>query len=219
MKKNMLFFLALLFSYTGIAQTSTEQIESKKWSIASHLVSQPYVFSTKNGNPNLFTGVGVTRYFGLIGIRFNYSQYDNNKSDSYYTDSGEYLNSSSLLKEHVFKLGIEYKKDYLDQLYLRLFLDYAFIPYSTEYNLNRKGSTLLHAEATGICNGAIAGIGIGWKFTEHFSVSGETRLDFLFSQQNQKVQNFETNSKVQYQVKGNTMNLRLIGNLSLNYHF
>ena len=26
MKKNMLFFLALLFSYTGIAQTSTEQI-------------------------------------------------------------------------------------------------------------------------------------------------------------------------------------------------
>ncbi len=219
MKKNILLVLFSLLFLVNFAQNETEKYETKNWTLSTNLVSQPYLFQPKNSLPNIFTGVGITRYFGKFGIRLNYQHYDNNKSDRFLLDSVS-VRENTFFRENALKLGVEYKKDYADILALRLFVDYAYIPFTSESEIyeNRENPIFL-AKNKGICHGAILGIGIDWKFSEHFSFGAETRLDFLYSEQNQKIENFSLGKSVEYQVSENTMNLKLIGNVSFNYHF
>lgn len=219
MKKTFLLVVISCLLLKGYSQTETEKLITKNWTISTNLISQPYLFLPKNRLPNVFTGVGITRYFGKIGVRLNYYHFDNNKSSLFLLDSN-LVNEHSFSRENVVKIGMEYKKNYADIIALRFFADYAYIPYTSESEIYEDRQTpILFNENKGICHGAIVGLGIDWKFSEHFSLGAETRIDFLFFEQNQKIQNFKNGNTVEYQVSANTMNLKLIGNVSFNYHF
>ncbi len=212
----MIFSLLFLVNF---AQNETEKHETKNWTLSTNLVSQPYLFRPKNNLPNVFTGVGITKYFGKFGIRLNYQHYDNNKSDRFLLDSVS-VRENTFFRENALKLGVEYKKDYADILALRLFVDYAYIPFNSESEIYEdRENPIFLAKNKGICHGAILGVGMDWNFSEHFSFGAETRLDFLYSEQNQKIQNFSLGKTVEYQISENTMNLKLIGNVRFNYHF
>ncbi len=191
-----------------------------KWQLSTHLISQPYIFTTEEGFPNVFTGIGITRKIGAIGIRLNYNYFDNDKSESIYTDTGFTFDNLSYLEEHIFRIGIEYQSSYSKNFSLLFFADYILAPFRSNYTIfSEDDIPIIFAQTEGLGNGSTLGIGVNFRLNKHVSLSGETRLDFMWLEQNQKIKNYDSRNVVEYWTSENTMNLKLIGHLSLNYHF
>ena len=213
-------FLSLNNFAQDIKQTDTLSFKEKKWKLSTHLVSQPYIFNTDQGYPNLFTGIGITRKIGKFGVRLNYNYFDNDKSGPFTIDSVNSFEDITFTKEHALRLGIEYQANYSKMFSVLFFADYIFAPFNSNYTVFKGNEApIISAETYGICNGATLGIGINFSFNEHISLSGETRLDFLSLQQNQEIKNYNNGTIVEYQTSQSTMNLKLIGTISINYHF
>jgi hypothetical protein len=101
-----------------------------------------------------------------------------------------------------------------------LFADYIINSYKGGYN-NYDTTFLIakKADIKGLCQGAIIGMGFDILLSEHFSVGIETRLDVLFMDQRYFIRDYINKTTVEYMDSDFNLQLRLLGNLSLNYHF
>ena len=219
MRKYLLVFLILSICFNSISQGETEPYEHKKWMVKSILSSQPYVYKTNRVLPNFFTGIGVKRYFGNVGARFSFERIVNKDSDEiclpYYT-----IHKVEGFEENVFRFGTEYKNVYYDFMSLHFFVDYIFASFEGETLIGRDdGSSQLYEKHKGFTNGGIIGMGFDYLFSEHFSVGLETRIEILNNSGSIHRNNFIENYTVTYNNSTNEFNLKLLGNLSINYNF
>lgn len=220
LKKTLIILLISCTTLAGKSQADTVLHPHKKWTISTNVIGQPYIFNISDGIPNAFTGIGLKRYFGNIGIRVGYEFFDNNQTEDFILDSGVNTYEQKFVEEHAIRIGVEYKKNYSKLLALRIFADYALIPFTSQNTIyTTRATPILFAQIEGVSQGGILGLGIDWTINEHFSVGMESRLDVLFINQKQHIQNFVKNTEVEYNLKDENMQLKLIGNLSLNYHF
>ena len=221
MNTKIVLLLSLLFyaSFT-LSQEETKSFETKKWTVSSYFFSQTYIYQ-ENDLPNLFTGISVKRYFGSVGVRLSYERMNNSKNYNYFfNDNSTFLGSENHLIENALKIGAEYRTTYYDFITFHLFADYIINSYKGGYN-NYDTTFMIakKADIKGQCQGAIIGMGFDILLSEHFSVGIETRLDVLFMNQQYFIRDYINKTTVEYMDSDFNLQLRLLGNLSLNYHF
>ena len=219
MNKFLTIILVSFISLNSYSQGETEPYESKKWMVKSILFSQPFVYKPKNPLPNFFTGIGINRYFGDVGARFSFERMVNNSTQLFH-DSNTVATRLGNFEENVFRVGSEYKKNYYDFMSLHFFVDYIFTIFEGETNETTDlGIALYHQKVKGNTHGAVIGMGFDCLLSEHFSFGFETRFEILNNSGNYYRNNYLRNHSITYFDSNNELNLKLLGNLSLNYHF
>ncbi len=216
-----LFFIILLISlcFKTYSQEETEAFTPKDWTISSYLFSQPYVYQNNNF-PTLFTGLSVKRYFGPIGLRLGYERIVNKGVLNYQGDSLSVTSEENFLTENAFRIGTEYRHTYYDIISFHLFLDYIINPFDGKYDMfNINQEKLVEANIDGLSQGVILGMGFDWILTEYLSLGLETRVDFLNNKHDLSIVNHEKGYSVNYIETTSDIQLKLLGNLTLNYHF
>ena len=220
MTKKLCVLIGLLITFQHVvSQEETEAFEPKNWTISSYLFSQPYVYQNNNF-PTLFTGLSVKRYFGPVGLRLGYERIVNSGILNYTGDSITITSEENFLRENAFRIGTEYRHTYYDIVSFHLFIDYIINPFNGKYDMfNKNEEKLVEADIKGVSQGAILGIGFDWILTEYLSIGIETRVDFLSNKHDLSIQNHEKGYSVNYIETTSDVQLKLLGNLTLNYHF
>lgn len=216
-----LFFLVILLAFcqSSFSQEETEAFEQENWTISSYLFSQPYVYQNNNF-PTLFTGLSLKRYFGPVGVRLGYERIVNKGFLIYQVDSTTSTSEENFLTENAFRIGTEYRHTYYDIISFHLFVDYLINPFDGKYDIfNQNEEKTVEADIKGVSQGIILGMGFDWILTEYLSLGIETRVDFLRNTHDLSIQNYEKGYSVNYIETTSDIQLKLLGNLTLNYHF
>lgn len=205
--------LIISFLFIGINGNSqeTEPLEIKKWTLRSNVFSQPYTFERRNPLPSFFTGIGAKMNFQKVSIRLSFDQIN-------YTNKLEFEKINK--KENTYRIGAEYKKRYYEYINLNFFVDFIISDFDKESSVNALDTIANFYEThKGNAMGANVGIGFDYFFTPSFSLGLETRLDLLHYSGDVTREDYLNNYSVNYFNSFNDLNLNILGNFSLNYHF
>ncbi|MDA9262142.1 hypothetical protein N9P55_00060 [bacterium] len=213
-KYSILIFTLLLIVSNGISQEDEIiPLEIKKWTIKSIVFSQPYSFETDNSLPLFFTGIGAKRNFDKMSYRISFEHIN-------YIKEIESSFQKGFFKENTGRIGAGYKLSNNDLINLNIFLDATLSQLKQEANTNNLDSNInLFESYEGFGIGAIIGIGFDYFITPSFSLSLETRLDLMHITGDYHKEDFFNRYSVNYFTSSNKLNLNLLGNFSVNYHF
>ena len=220
MKTLFLFISLFVCSFYSNAQSEELSVlEDHKWTARTFLLGQSYTYSKVNPLPSFFTGVGLKYNLKKISFRLSYEQssYIYDVIEPNFSSFPAYTGANS---EHALRAGAAYRKVYEGRIAVSFFLDYLFADYRTNrifydqfkqpyHTLNTKGNS----------HGAIIGIGVDYFLTPNLSVAFESRLDLLHFNINVERLEHSKDFSVKYFTQASDVNLRIIGNLSFNYHF
>lgn len=211
-KYSILIITLILLGFNGVSQ-ETIPLEIKKWTVRSIVFSQPYTFETNNTLPTLFTGIGVKRNFNKISYRISYEHIN-------YIKEIETIFQKGCFKENTARIGAEYKLSNNDLINLKFFLDASLSKIEQEATTNNPDSNINILENyDGYGVGAIFGIGFDYFITPSFSLSLETRLDLMHTTGDYHKEDYYNRYTVNYFTSNNKLNLNLLGNFNINYHF
>jgi len=211
-KITLLIFSLFLLINTGIAQESNP-LDVKKWTVRSIVFTQPYTFERKNPLPSFFTGIGGKLNYERISYRASFEHIN-------YINELESRFQKGYIKENTLRLGAEYKMKYYEIINLNFFLDASITKLNQEataFNLDSNLNILENYDGYGV--GAIFGIGFDYFVTPNFSLSLETRMDLINISGDYSKVDYINKYTVNYVATNNKLNLNLLGNFSINYHF
>ena len=211
-KITLLIFSLFLLINTGIAQESNP-LDVKKWTVRSIVFTQPYTFERKNPLPSFFTGIGGKLNYKRISYRASFEHIN-------YINELESRFQKGYIKENTLRLGAEYKMKYYEIINLNFFLDASITKLNQEataFNLDSNLNILENYDGYGV--GAIFGIGFDYFVTPNFSLSLETRMDLINISGDYSKVDYINKYTVNYVATNNKLNLNLLGNFSINYHF
>jgi len=211
-KITLLIFSLFLLINTGIAQESA-LLDVKKWTVRSIVFTQPYTFERKNPLPSFFTGIGGKLNYERISYRASFEHIN-------YINELESRFQKGYIKENTLRLGAEYKMKYYEIINLNFFLDASITKLNQEataFNLDSNLNILENYDGYGV--GAIFGIGFDYFVTPNFSLSLETRMDLINISGDYSKVDYINKYTVNYVATNNKLNLNLLGNFSINYHF
>ncbi len=211
-KITLLIFSLFLLINTGIAQESNP-LDVKKWTVRSIVFTQPYTFERKNPLPSFFTGIGGKLNYERISYRASFEHIN-------YINELESRFQKGYIKENTLRLGAEYKMKYYEIINLNFFLDASITKLNQEataFNLDSNINILENYDGYGV--GAIFGIGFDYFVTPNFSLSLETRMDLINISGDYSKVDYINKYTVNYVATNNKLNLNLLGNFSINYHF
>lgn len=214
MKQTILFLCAFL-AMTNYALSQTDEttsvLDRNDWTLRTFAIGKPYTFEQRTAVPNLFSGLGMKYNFKHISIRLSY---ENNPYGFRSTLESE------VNKEQAIRLGAEYRRVYEGRVSLNLFVDAAYLDFSKEFGVSdslSKPISLTSVRGNGI--GAILGIGVDYFLTPELSICLESRLDIIYFRPSYETTNYVTNSVTRYEQRFNQINLGIVGNFGINYHF
>lgn len=220
MKSLYVLITLVLISLASFSQSEEISVlDNNKWTVRSYLFSQPYTYDRIDPLPEFFTGIGMKRNFDKISLRFSYEymSYTYDIENPNYTGYKYRVGGNA---EHGFRIGAEYKRVYEGRISVNFFVDFLYANYTNNQlfsdSVNRP---VLLTKVKGSTYGGIVGIGVDYFLTSKFSVAFESRLDLVHYELDVQKLEYLKNFSVNYQTDSDDINLRLIGNFSLNYHF
>lgn len=215
----VLIILVLISPFYFSQSEEISVLDHNKWTVRSYLFSQPYTYDRIDPLPEFFTGIGIKRNLDKISLRFSYEYMNYN----YDIENPKYVGHKYRVggnSEHGLRIGAEYRRVYEGRISINLFVDFLYANYTNNQLFSDSANRpVLLTKIKGNSYGGIVGIGVDYFLTPKISVAFESRLDLLhYDLEVQKLE-YLKNFSVNYQTDSDDINLRLVGNFSLNYHF